>query len=74
MKNYQVYFVVEIYDGEETRSDAGFVPANSFREAVEYIETYYGNELVLFKHLELLDISMLTMRPETADLLLAEIY
>lgn len=74
MKEYQVYFVVEIYDGEESRTDAGFVPANSFHEAVSYIEKHYGNELVLFKHLEMLDVSILTMRPETADHLLAEIY
>ena len=74
MKNYQVYFVVEIYDGENSRNDAGFVPANTFHEAVEYIEEYYGSELVLFKHLELLDISILTMRPEIAENLLAEIY
>ena len=73
MKNYVVYFVVEIYDGEETRSDAGFIPANTFHEAADYIEEYYGNELVLFKRLELLDISMLTMKPETAENLLAEI-
>ena len=74
MKKYQAYFIVEIWDGDESREDAGFVPANTFHEAVEYIEEYYGNELVLFKHLEMLDISMLTMRPETADMLLAEIF
>ena len=74
MRKYQAYFVVEIWDGDESREDAGFVPAGTFHEAVEYVEEYYGNELVLFKHLELLDVSMLTMRPETADMLLAEIF
>ena len=74
LRNYTAYFIVEVYDGEQSRKDAGFVPANSFGEAMDCIEKYYGNELVMVHHLEILDISMLTMTVETAEHLLEEIY
>ena len=74
LRNYTVYFVVEVHDGEESRKDAGFVPANSFGEAMDYIEDYYGNELSIVHHLELLDTSMLTMSVDTAEHLLDKIY
>ena len=74
LRSYTAYFIVEVYDGEQSRKDAGFVPANSFGEAMDYIEEYYGKELVIVHHLEILDISMLTMTVETAEHLLEEIY
>ena len=74
LRNYTAYFVVEVYDGEKSRKDAGFVSANSFGEAMDYIEEYYGEELVMVHHLEILDISMLTMTVEAAEHLLEEIY
>lgn len=74
MKKYQAYFIVEIWDGHESREDAGFVPANTFHEAVECVEEYYGNELVLFKHLELLDVGLLVMTPGKAREVLDELY
>ena len=74
MKKYQAYFIVEVWDGHESREDAGFVPADTFCEAVGYIEEYYGNELVLFKHLEILDIGLLVMTPGKAREVLDELY
>ena len=74
LRNYTAYFVVEVYDDEETRKEAGFVPANSLGEAMDCIEKYYGNELSIVHHLELLDTSMLTMRVDAAKYLLEEIY
>jgi hypothetical protein len=74
MKNYIAYFVVEVYDDEECRKDAGFIPANTFGEPMDYLEEYYGNELSVVHHIELLDISMLTMTPEVAEEFLDKIY
>jgi hypothetical protein len=74
MKKYQVYFIVEIWDGHESREDAGFVPADSFREAMGYIEEYYGDELSVVKHLELLDVGLLVMTPGKAREVLDELY
>jgi hypothetical protein len=74
MKKYQAYFIVEIWDGHESREDAGFVPADTFYEAMGYIEQYYGNELSVVKHLELLDVGMLVMSPDKAREVLDELY
>ena len=74
LRNYTAYFIVGVYDGEENRKEAGFVPANSLGEAMNYIEEYYGNELAIVHHLELLDTSLMTMRVEAAKYLLEEIY
>ena len=60
------YFVVETAFDGETKEEAGFYPANTFGEAMDYIEEYFGDELCVVKHLELLDSSLLHMRPEVA--------
>lgn len=66
LKNCCVYFIVETYYDNEFKDEAGFYPANTLTEAMSYIEEYFGDELSMVKHLELLDSSMLTMRPEVA--------
>ena len=74
MRKYQAYFIVEIWDGNESREDAGFVPADTFHEAMDYIEEYYGHELAVVKHLELLDVGLLVMTPSKAREVLDELY
>lgn len=74
LRNYTAYFVVEVCDDEDFRKEAGFIPANTFGEAMDYIEEYYGNELSIVHHIELLDISVLTMTPEVAEEFLDKIY
>ena len=66
LRNYCAYFVVETAFDGETKQEAGFYPANTFGEAMDYIEEYFGDELYVVKHLELLDSSLLYMRPEVA--------
>lgn len=75
LKDYMAYYVVEcdvvdvgIY------KDAGFYPANSFSEAVGYLERFYGDELMAIEHLELLDTPMIYMKPEVAAEIVANIY
>ena len=74
LRDYTAYFKVELWDGEESRVDAGFVPAASFHEAMDYIEEYYGDELCVVKHLELLDSSMIVMPPELAEEVVKDMF
>ena len=75
LRKHMAYFVVECngYDNDGY-TDAGFYPADTFGEAMDYIEEFYGSELVVVKHLELLDISMVYMKPEVAAEIVANIF
>ena len=75
LRQYTAYFVVECngYD-TDTYTDAGFYPAASFGEAVAHLEEFYGSELVVIKHLELLDTSLVAMDPEVAAKVVANIF
>lgn len=74
LRNYCAYFVVEIVFDGKVKEEAGFYPADTFGEAMHYIEEYFGDELCVVKHLELLDSSMLHMRPEVAKEIVAYNY
>lgn len=68
LRQYTAYFVVECNGIDtDTYTDAGFYPAASFSEAVDYLEEFYGSELTIIKHLELLDTSLIHMSPELAE-------
>jgi hypothetical protein len=73
LRNYTAYFVVEC-NGIDTGNyeDAGFYPAATFAEAMAHIEEFYGSELVVVKHLELMDTSLVHMNPELAKQVIAE--
>ena len=75
LRQYTAYFVVECNGIDtDTYTDAGFYPAASFSEAVDYLEEFYGSELVIIKHLELLDTSLVAMKPEVAEEILANLF
>ena len=74
LRQFTAYFVVECYVDGATHEDAGFYPAKSFGEAVDYLEEFYGSELVVIKHLELLDTSLVYMKPEVAAEIVANIF
>ena len=75
LRQHMAYFIVECngYDSD-TYTDAGFYPADTFGEAMDYIEEFYGSELVVVKHLELLDTSLVYMKPEVAAEIVANIF
>lgn len=75
LRKCMAYFVVECngYDNDGY-TDAGFYPADTFGEAMNYIEEFYGSELVVVKHLELLDTSLIAMKPEVAAEIVANIF
>lgn len=74
LKGYMAYYTVECNDEGEVYTEAGFVPVTGFVEAMTMLEEYYGRCLSVIKHLELLDASILTMSPETAEKLLADVF
>lgn len=74
LREYTAYFVVEVCVNSEIRKEAGFYPATTFAEAMDYIEEYYAEDLCAVTHLELLDISLVSMRPEVAKEILAYNY
>lgn len=74
LRNCTAYFVVELYYDGESREEAGFYPAKGFGEVADYLEEFYGDELSVIKHLELLDSSLITMDTEIAKEVLAYNY
>lgn len=73
LRNYTAYFVIEAYNADcSTYEEAGFYPAATFTEAMTYIEEFYGDELVVVKHLELLDTALVHMNPELAMQVIVE--
>lgn len=66
MKNWTIYFEVETYLDGESRTECGFIPADSFAEAVKEIEEYFGDELASFNRLEMLDCSLMLMEKDVA--------
>ena len=74
LREYTAYFVVETYVDNEIREEAGFYPATTFAEAMDYIEEFYAEDLCAVKHLELLDTSMVYMKPEVAAEIVTNIF
>jgi hypothetical protein len=66
LRKYCAYFIVETVSDDRIKEEAGFYPADTFGEAMDYIEEYFSDELLMVKHLELLSSSLLHMRPEVA--------
>lgn len=74
LRNYMAYYVVEACSDGHSFEEAGFYPAKNFSEAVDYLEEFYGDELAVIKHLELLDTSMVYMKPEVAAEIVTNIF
>ena len=74
LRKYMAYYVVEVCSEGHSFEDAGFYPAKNFGEAVDYLEEFYGADLAVIKHLELLDTSMVYMKPEVAAEIVANIF
>ena len=75
LRKYMAYYVVECDEVSiGTYKDAGFYPAENFGEAVAYLEEFYGDELAAIEHLELLDTSMVYMKPEVAAEVVANFF
>ena len=71
LRNYTAYFVVKWNAGDGIKEEAGFYPAATLAEAMAHIEEYYADDLCSVEHLEILDYSLLVMRPEVAKEIMA---
>lgn len=74
LRAYMAYYVVEACSDGNTYEEAGFYPATTFAEAMDYIEEFYAEDLCVVKHLELLDTSMVYMKPEVAAEIVTNIF
>ena len=74
LSEYTAYFVVVYYNENGRNEEAGFYPANSLSEAAKYLEEFYGSDLCCITHLELLDTSLIYMKPEVAKQIVDEYY
>ena len=74
LRNYMAYYVVEIRSEGRSFEEAGFYPAKNFGEAINHLEEFYGDELAVIKHLELLDTAMVYMKPEVAAEIVTNIF
>ena len=72
LRKYTAVFEVEVWYDNDPHIECGFYPADTFGEAMDYIEKYFGDELVAVKHLELIDVGMVTMDREIMQNLLAK--
>lgn len=72
LRKYTAVFEVEVWYDSNPCTECGFYPADTFAEAMDYIEKYFGDELVAVKHLELIDVGMVTMDREIMQNLLAK--
>lgn len=65
MKKYVFLFEAEVYINSEFVTECGFIPADTFGEAADYLEEYYGDTLDKL-HLECSDTGLVVMNKETA--------
>lgn len=68
MKNYLALFTAEFgYSNENggfiTETEHGIMPADNFKDAMDQIEIYYGQELISIK-IELFDATVFTFADE----------
>lgn len=65
MKKYSFLFEVDVWFDNNMATECGFISADTFSEAVNLLEEYYGDSLDKL-HLECSNASLITMSRETA--------
>ena len=63
---YTVYFQVETYYEGESKTECGFINADTLTEAARRLEDYFKSELAAITRLEILDTSLMLMTPTMA--------
>ena len=64
-KNFNAYFEAVVLYDDETHIECGFIPADSFVEAMQIAEDYFGDQLCAIKF-EWMDSGLITMPKEVA--------
>lgn len=65
MKKYTFLFEAEVWFDNNMATECGFISADTFSEAVNLLEEYYGDSLDKL-HLECSEAGLITMDRETA--------
>lgn len=67
IRKYNCYFEVDVsgFDFDHI-IECGFIPADTYGEAMDYLEEYYGSDLNCVNHLELLDVGLMIMSKDMA--------
>ena len=67
IKRFNCCFEVDVYSFDEDHViECGFIPVDTYSEAMNALEEYYGSDLNCVNHLELFDVSIMTMSKELA--------
>jgi hypothetical protein len=67
MKKFNCYFEVDVCGFDiDHMIECGFIPANTYCEAMDALEEYFGADLNCVSHLELLDVGIMTMPKDLA--------
>jgi hypothetical protein len=67
IKKFNCYFEVDVCNFDDDHViECGFIPADTYGKAMFALEEYYGSDLNCVNHLELLDVSIMTMPKELA--------
>ena len=68
-----IYYKVLFLDEDKNeRIECGLINADRFADAINKIEKYYGNGLLVVKHLEYCDRSMITLPEDICQKFLNE--
>lgn len=68
LKKFNCYFEADVCGFDDDHLiECGFIPANTYGEAMEALEQYYGTtDLNCVNHLELLDVGIMIMPKDLA--------
>ena len=71
MEQHMMYFKAEIYDSVACckRTECGFIYAPSMRDAGEWAETWYGNEIISIYFEPIEESPIFTTEKEATDIL-----
>lgn len=64
-KEFNAYFEATVMYDDELHLECGFIPADSFTEAMQVIENYFGNQLFAVK-LDWMEAGLITMPKKVA--------
>ena len=67
---YTVLYKIEVFDqvaGSGTFIECGILYAESFSQAMQQLETYYGDDIQTVHFIEMYDMSVFTFAPERMD-------
>ena len=64
-KRFNAYFEATVIYDDELHLECGFIPVDSFTEAMQIIEDYFGDQLCAIK-IDWMDGGLITMPKEVA--------